>query len=46
MLDDLSGFEVARFGLTSYPSDLSWKLLTDLESALAPLFGDKRTEDR
>jgi hypothetical protein len=45
-LDDSSGLEVARFGLTSHPRELSWKLLTDLERGLAPLFGDKWTENR
>lgn len=45
-LDDSSGRELARFGMTSHPRDLSWRLLTDLETALGPLFGDKWTENR
>jgi hypothetical protein len=45
-LEDSSGLELARFGMTSHPRDLSWKLFTDLETALAPLFGDKWMEHR
>jgi hypothetical protein len=45
-LEDSSGLELARFGMTSHPRDLSRKLLTDLQTALAPLFGDKWMEHR
>jgi hypothetical protein len=40
------GVEVARFGLTDHPRDLSWTVLTRLEERLAPIFGDKWTEKR
>jgi hypothetical protein len=45
-LVDSSGEEVARFGLTGHRRDLSRKLLTELETALTPWFGDKWTEKR
>lgn len=45
-LVDASGREVARFGLTSHPRDLSWTVLRALEDGLAFLFGEKWTEKR
>jgi hypothetical protein len=45
-LVDSSGAEVARFGLTGHRRELSRKLMTELETALAPWFGDKWTEKR
>ena len=46
VLEDRAGIEVARFGLTGHPRDLSWALLTQLEDGLAHLFGTKWMEDR
>lgn len=38
------GDEVARFGLTDHPRDLSWRILRELEAHLAPWFGSKWME--
>lgn len=43
---DANGSEVVRFGLTDHPGDLSWTLLNRLEERLAPVFGEKWTENR
>ncbi|MGH3679934.1 MAG: hypothetical protein ACRDT2_06720 [Natronosporangium sp.] len=43
---DLAGKEVARFGLTHHSADTSWTVLRQLESQLAPLFGDRWMEKR
>lgn len=43
---DSDGSEVARFGLTSHPRDLSLPVLSRLEERLAPIFGDNWTEKR
>lgn len=40
------GSEVARFGLTDHPKDLSWPLLRRLEDGLAPWSGDSWMEKR
>lgn len=45
-LVDPSGQEVARFGLTDHPRDLSWTVLTRLEERLTPIFGERWTEKR
>jgi len=45
-LVDSDGSEVARFGLTDHPKDLSWPLLQPLEDGLVPLFGAKRLDKR
>ncbi len=45
-LEDSTGSEVARFGLTGHPRDLSWKLLAELEEALSDLFGARWMENR
>jgi hypothetical protein len=42
--DDSDGKEVARFGLTSHPKDLSWTVLKEIEGGLEHLFGSKWTE--
>lgn len=40
---DADGNEVGRFGLTDHGSkDVSWKVLREVESALAGLFEDTR----
>jgi hypothetical protein len=43
---DSSGAELARFGLTGHRRELSWKVLTELEKALAPSFGEGWMEKR
>jgi hypothetical protein len=43
-LENSAGQEVARFGLTGHPRDLSWEVLRALEERLAPLFGERWTE--
>lgn len=46
-LVDSDGQEVERFGVTGHGSkDLSWTVLTRLEERLAPIFGEKWTEQR
>lgn len=45
-LVDSAGVEVARFGLTDHPRELSWTVLRHLESGLTHLFGEKWMEDR
>lgn len=40
------GTEVARFGLTDHPKDLSWTILNRLEKHLAPWFGSNWMEKR
>ena len=45
-IDDADGTELARFGLTGHARDLSWSVITHLEDGLAPLFGEKWTENR
>jgi hypothetical protein len=45
-LIDANGHEVARFGLTDHPKDLSWPLLRRIEDGLAPWFGEKWMEKR
>jgi hypothetical protein len=45
-IDDAEGAELARFGLTGHPRDLSWTVMTHLEQDLAHLFGEKWTEAR
>lgn len=42
----VDGSEVARFGLTDHPTDLSWPLMRRLEDGLAPWFGEKWMEKR
>jgi hypothetical protein len=44
MLVESDGREVARFGLTDHPQDLSWTILRRLEEHLAPTFGTKWME--
>lgn len=39
-----NGIEVARFGLTDHPGDMSVGLVRRLEQRLAPVFGEKWTE--
>jgi hypothetical protein len=43
---DASGVEVARFGLTDHPRELSWTVLRGIEDGLAHLFGEKWMEQR
>ena len=38
--------EVARFGLTDHPRELSWTVLRQMEDGLAHLFGEKWMEKR
>lgn len=45
-LVDPADREVDRFGLTDHPGDLSWTVLRRLEERLAPVLGDKWTEER
>ena len=45
-LVDESGSEIARFGLTGHPRDLSWTVLNQLEATLAPWFGEEWTEKK
>lgn len=45
-LVDSSGVQVARFGVTDHPRELSWTVLRTLEEGLAPLFGEKWMEKR
>jgi hypothetical protein len=45
-LEDATGSEVARFGLTGHARDLSWTVMEHLEDGLAHLFGQKWTESR
>lgn len=45
-LEDASGSEVARFGLTGHARDRSWTVMEHLEDGLAHLFGAKWTEIR
>jgi hypothetical protein len=45
-LVDSSGTQVARFGLTDHPRELSWTVLRGIEEGLAPLFGEKWMEKR
>ncbi len=45
-LIDSDGSEVARFGLTDHPKDLSCSLLQRLEEGLVPWFGKKWMEKR
>lgn len=40
------GIEVARFGLTDHPGDMSAGLVRRLEQRLEPVFGAKWTEKR
>jgi hypothetical protein len=40
------GTEVARFGVTDHPGDMSAALVRRLEQRLAPLFGERWTEKR
>ena len=37
---DATGGEVARFGLTDHPKELSWTVLRNLEESLSPLLGE------
>jgi hypothetical protein len=46
VLVDSSGVQVARFGVTDHPRELSWTVLRALEEGLAPLFGEKWMEKR
>ncbi len=46
VLADSSGTEVARFGLTDHPRELSWTVLRQMEDGLAHLFGEKWMEKR
>ncbi|GAA3363989.1 hypothetical protein [Saccharopolyspora gregorii] len=43
---DRDGAEVARFGLTGHNKEISWHVLTHVETGLAPVFGEKWLEDR
>lgn len=45
-LVDPAGREVARFGLTDHPRELSWTVLRHLEDGLAHLLGEKWMEKR
>lgn len=45
-LVESDGAEVARFGLTDHPKDLSWPLLRRIETGLAPWLGEKWMENR
>jgi hypothetical protein len=45
-LVDSSGTQVARFGLTDHPRELSWTVLRGIEEGLAPFFGEKWMEKR
>lgn len=45
-LVDEDGIEVARFGVTDHPGDMSAMLLRRLEQRLEPLFGPRWTEKR
>lgn len=45
-LVDEDGVEVARFGVTDHPGDMSAMLLRRLEQRLEPLFGPRWTEKR
>lgn len=45
-LVDEDGVEMARFGVTDHPGDMSAMLLRRLEQRLEPLFGPRWTEKR
>lgn len=45
-LVDSADREVARFGLTDHPKELSWTVLAQIEAGLAHLFGDRWMEER
>ncbi len=45
-LFDSAGQEIRRFGMTSHPRDLSWKVLQSIEDALEEHFGKKWMEKR
>ncbi|MGQ0777326.1 MAG: hypothetical protein ACT4NY_23405 [Pseudonocardiales bacterium] len=45
LLDD-AGTELARYGLTDHPRDLSWSLLRAVEDGLAPWLGQNWTEKK
>jgi hypothetical protein len=46
VLVDSSGVQVARFGVTDHPRELSWTVLRALEEGLATQFGEKWMEKR
>ena len=45
-LVDSSGTQVARFGLTDHPRELSWTVLRGIEEGLAPFFGEKKKKKK
>lgn len=45
-LRDVEGRELARFGLTEHPRELSWTVLRNLEDGLAHLLGEKWMEEK
>jgi hypothetical protein len=46
VIDDAEGTELAKFGLTAHPRDLSWTVITHLDQSLSHLLGEKWTENR
>lgn len=45
-IEDETGAEVGRFGITGHNRELSWTVLRSIEDALAPLFGQAWMEEK